>query len=54
MRYITFLFFAAMMVLIPMLLGCSSENPICSDNFCVTGEIFLRSEIGDMSLVRLM
>ena len=47
MRYITFLFFAAMMVLIPMLLGCSSENPICSDNFCVTGEIFLRSEIGD-------
>ena len=27
--------------------GCSSENPICSDNFCVAGEIFPRSEIGD-------
>ena len=26
-------------------LGCSTENPICSDNFCVVGEVFPRSEL---------
>lgn len=29
------------------LLGCEARNPICSENFCVVGEVFLRSEIGD-------
>ena len=26
-------------------IGCSTENPLCSDNYCVSGEIFLRSEL---------
>ena len=28
-------------------LGCNTENPICTDNYCITGEVFARSEIGD-------
>ena len=27
-------------------LGCETENPICTDNYCVTGEIFPREELG--------
>jgi len=26
-------------------IGCSTENPLCTDNYCVTGEIFLKSEL---------
>ena len=26
-------------------IGCHTENPICSDNYCVSGEIFLRSQL---------
>ena len=26
-------------------LGCETSNPICSDNFCVTGEIFAKSDL---------
>ena len=29
------------------LLGCYTENPLCTDNYCVEGEVFLRSELGD-------
>lgn len=25
--------------------GCDAQNPICSDNFCVVGEVFPRSEL---------
>jgi hypothetical protein len=45
MRYITFLLYTAVMALITILLGCSTENPLCSDNYCVSGEIFLRSQL---------
>ena len=45
MRYITFLLYTVLMVLIAMLLGCSTENPLCSQNYCVDGEIFLRSQL---------
>ena len=38
---IMFIVFVAMMLSI----GCSTENPLCSDNYCVSGEIFLRSEL---------
>lgn len=31
--------------LITIAFGCGTENPICSDNFCVTGEIFPKSEL---------
>ena len=31
-------------------IGCSTENPLCSDNYCVEGEIYPRSElVGDFS-----
>ena len=29
------------------IVACETQNPICTDNFCVTGEVFPRSEIGD-------
>ena len=45
MRSIAFLFFALMIVCILFLFGCHTENPICSDNYCVSGEIFLRSQL---------
>ena len=38
------------LVLITSLLcvvSCSTENPLCTQNFCVEGEIFPRSELGD-------
>ena len=30
-----------------LLTGCDTRNPICSENFCVTGEIFPKSELGN-------
>ena len=37
-----------MMILIFMLaIGCETQNPVCSENYCVIGAIFPRSEIGD-------
>ena len=47
MRHITFLLLTLVMVLITILFGCESQNPICSENFCLEGEIFPRSEIGN-------
>ena len=30
--------------------GCNTENPLCTDNYCVEGEIYPRSElVGDFS-----
>ena len=43
MKY--FLIYTVLMVLISMFLGCGTENPICSENYCVSGEIFLRSSL---------
>ena len=32
--------------------GCNTENPLCTDNYCVEGEIYPRSElVGDFSLL---
>lgn len=28
-------------------LGCETQNPLCTDNYCVTGEIFPKSELGE-------
>ena len=37
-----------MMRLIFMLaIGCETQNPVCSENYCVIGAIFPRSELGD-------
>lgn len=41
MKLLTFL-------LIPLLFAaCSTENPLCTDNYCVTGEIFPRADLDD-------
>ncbi len=26
-------------------IGCNTENPLCSQNYCVSGEVFLRSQL---------
>ena len=39
------LFALAMIVWCLALTGCETQNPICSDNFCVVGEVFPRSEL---------
>ena len=42
--------YAAMLLILAMiviLFGCETENPVCSENYCITGEIFARSELGD-------
>ena len=33
-------------------IGCNTENPLCTDNYCVEGQIYPRSELdGDFSLL---
>ena len=43
----TFAFGAVLVVVILLLslLGCSTENPLCTDNYCVEGEIYLKSDL---------
>ena len=40
MKHLTILLFLLLTVI-----GCSAENPLCTDNYCVTGEIFPRSDL---------
>ena len=41
-----------LMLTFAVVFGCSTENPLCTDNYCVEGEIYPRSEIvGDFSLI---
>ena len=45
-----FTVYGAMLLILAMiviLFGCEAQNPICSENYCLTGEIFLRSELGE-------
>lgn len=30
-----------------ILQSCGTENPICTDNYCITGEVFPREDLGD-------
>lgn len=48
MRYILILTLTAL-----FFSGCSTENPLCTDNFCIEGEIFPRSELGDRDFEEL-
>ena len=36
-----------LLVLTTLYLGCTAENPVCSENFCVIGEIFPRTDLED-------
>lgn len=40
MKLFTFLLFVIAVI---FTLGCSTENPLCTDNYCVEGEIYPRS-----------
>ena len=40
-----FAVFAILLVLIAMLIGCETTNPLCTDNYCVEGEIYPRSDL---------
>lgn len=40
MKLFTFLLFVIAVI---FMLGCSTENPLCTDNYCVEGEIYPRS-----------
>lgn len=42
MRFFTF---SLIVVAAVSTLGCSTENPLCTDNFCVEGEIYPRSDL---------
>ena len=45
MRYLTFLFMLVLLIVIAVFLGCETVNPICSDTYCIEGEIYLKSEL---------
>ena len=47
MKVLTMMLAFAMGIALMGIVGCEAQNPICTENFCVTGEAFLRSEIGD-------
>lgn len=44
MKYTTLILFA---ITIVTLAGCEAQNPICNDTFCITGEVFFKSELPD-------
>ena len=44
MKY--FLIYTVLLVLVAVLLGCETLNPLCTENFCVEGEIYPRDELG--------
>lgn len=44
MKQLTLLF---VLTAILAITGCSTENPLCTDNYCVEGEIYPRSELAD-------
>lgn len=42
MKYMTSTLVAMLMIVFA---GCGTDNPVCSPTYCVTGEVFLRSEL---------
>ena len=44
MKLFTFSLFA---IAIVFTFGCSTENPLCTDNFCVEGEIYAKSDLAE-------
>ena len=57
MKYITLLFYAVLMFCFAIVLGCSTENPLCTDSFClvsrdaITGEIIEVDESKVLALI---
>ena len=43
MRY--FLIYTVLIVSIAIFLGCETQNPLCTETYCVEGEIFPRSDL---------
>ena len=42
----TLIFLILLGLIFMLAIGCETQNPVCSENYCVMGEIFPRSEIG--------
>ena len=54
MKYTPILYLPLLVGFIFMLaIGCETQNPVCSENYCVMGEIFPRSEIGERAFEEL-
>ena len=45
MRYLTFLSMLILLIAIAIFLGCETVNPLCSDTYCIEGEIYLKSDL---------
>ena len=43
--WITFLALCLLWVVLCTLCGCETENPLCTDTYCIQGEIFLKSDL---------
>ena len=39
--------FSLLAIAIVFSFGCSTENPLCTDNYCVEGEVFAKSDLED-------
>ena len=37
--------FSLIVIAVVFTLGCSTENPLCTDNYCIKGEIFLKTDL---------
>ena len=49
----TLIFLILLGLIFMLAIGCETQNPVCSENYCVMGEIFPRSEIGDSEFEEL-
>ena len=45
MRYLAFLSMLVLLITIAIFLGCETVNPLCSDTYCIEGEIYLKSDL---------
>ena len=53
MKYTSILYLLLLGLIFMLAIGCETQNPVCSENYCVMGEIFPRSEIGDSEFEEL-
>lgn len=42
-----FTYFFILITLTAFTIGCETDNPLCTDNFCVTGEVFAKEDLAD-------
>ena len=47
MLFLLVLFALAMIVWVLAFTGCETQNPICTENYCITGEIFAKDDLAE-------